>query len=159
MQLRLLVICLAALVFAGAASAHTTIEIPPRTATHIPHFWQSVAQCETGSRWDWGKYADTSARRPGEGTTFEGGLGFYASTWTLWRTQIHIGYSHAWEAPAIVQVKVAAWGLEHGGYWGCLHDGSVDPYGAPAYASIKLPVTRTLPPRDLQRVVRILESV
>jgi len=157
MRLRLLVIFLAALTFVGGASARTVLNLPPQAA-HVPRFWLRVAQCETGERWNWGKYADTSARRAGEGTTFEGGLGFYASTWTLWRTQIHIGYRHAWQAPALVQVKVAAWGLEHGGYWGCLHDGSVDPDGAPSYASIVLPQA-ALPPRTFRRLARVLEAI
>jgi hypothetical protein len=149
--MRLLTICFAALVFAGAAAAHTAISIPAK----VPKFWLRVAQCETGARWDWGKYALTPARRPGEGTAYEGGLGFYAGTWTLWRTQLHLGYRYAWQAPPVVQVRVAAWGLEHGGYWGCLHDGSVDPNGAPSFASLELPA---LVP-SLGRVARVLASI
>jgi hypothetical protein len=158
MRLRLLIICLAALTFVGGAAARTAVNVPP--PAHIPRFWLEVAHCETGGRWDWGKYADTSARRPGEGTTFEGGLGFYASTWTLWRTEIHVGYDHAWQAPPLVQVKVAAWGLEHGGYWGCLHDGSVDPSDAPSYSSIRV-LASAVPPEQLAvtRVARVLESL
>jgi hypothetical protein len=83
----------------------------------VPAFWRSLAQCETGSRWDWGKQ-----HRPGEGPEFEGGLGFYASTWTLWRQQLGIAFRHAWQAPPAVQVQVAAWGLAHGGSWGCLRN-------------------------------------
>jgi hypothetical protein len=83
----------------------------------IAPFWRTLAQCETGGRWDWG-----SRDRPGEGHMFEGGLGFYASTWTMWRRQIGVSYVHAWQAPPAIQVRVAAWGLAHGGYWGCLRN-------------------------------------
>ena len=79
--MRLLTIGFAALAFAGAAAAQTAVTAPAK----MPKFWLRVAQCETGARWNWGKYALTSKRRPGEGTTFEGGLGFYAGTWTMWR--------------------------------------------------------------------------
>lgn len=81
----------------------------------MPRFWQSLAYCETGGRWDWGAH-----HRPGEGARFEGGLGFSAGTWTLWSRQVGVAFTHAWQAPPAVQVYVAAWGLAHGGYWGCL---------------------------------------
>jgi hypothetical protein len=51
---------------------------------------------------------------------FEGGLGFYWSTWTLWRQQLGVSFAHAWQAPPALQVYVASWGLAHGGDWGCL---------------------------------------
>jgi hypothetical protein len=154
--MRFLIIGFAALAFAGAASAHTEVNINPP----VPAFWQRVAKCETDGRWDWGKYAYSPLRRAGEGSTFEGGLGFYAPTWTLWRTEIHVPYAHAWQAPPIVQARVAAWGFEHGGYWGCLHDGVVDPNGAPSYASVAAAAAEEEPPAAaLQRVARILESV
>jgi hypothetical protein len=149
--MRLLVIGFAALAFAGAASA--------RTQVSVPAFWQRVAHCETDSRWDWGKYANSALRRPGEGTTFEGGLGFYASTWTLWSRQIHVAYRYAWQAPPPVQAEVASWGLEHGGYWGCLHDGAVDPAGAPSFRSLAAAVQAPPPLRGLDRIVAILENV
>jgi hypothetical protein len=86
-------------------------------------FWQRLAQCETSGRWDWGKFAGSSHRRRAEGRTFEGGLGFYAPTWRTWAKAVHVlgTYPHAWMAPPPVQVKVAAYGLRRGGYWGCLH--------------------------------------
>jgi hypothetical protein len=83
----------------------------------VPAFWRSLAQCETGGRWDWG-----AKHRPGEGPDFEGGLGFYAATWTVWRRQLGLSFRHAWQAPPAIQVEVAAWGLAHGGYWGCLRN-------------------------------------
>ena len=92
--------------------------VPPAQASiRVPRFWRSLAQCETGGRWDWG-----ARHRPGEGHTFEGGLGFYYGTWTMWREQLGVSYVHAWQAPPAVQVRVAAWGLAHGGYWGCLRN-------------------------------------
>ena len=83
----------------------------------VTEFWHSLAQCETGGRWDWG-----ARHRPGEGPRFEGGLGFYAGTWAMWRAQLGVPYVHAWQAPPSVQIRVAAWGLAHGGYWGCLRN-------------------------------------
>ena len=81
----------------------------------MPAFWRSLAQCETGARWDWG-----ARHRPREGPRFEGGLGIYSGTWTLWRAQTGVSFAHAYQAPPEVQVAVASWGLVHGGYWGCL---------------------------------------
>jgi hypothetical protein len=81
----------------------------------VPAFWRSLAQCETGGRWDWG-----ARHRPGEGPRFEGGLGFYAGTWALWRERVGISFEPAYQAPPELQVVVAAWGLAHGGNWGCL---------------------------------------
>jgi hypothetical protein len=149
--MRLFTIGFAALAFAGTAAAHDTVG--------VPMFWQRVAHCETDSRWDWGKYAHTAERRAGEGTTFEGGLGFYAGTWTLWRRQIHVRYAHAWQAPPRVQALVASWGLEHGGYWGCLHDGAVDPDGAPSFASLVRHAAKAPRVRNLHRVIRVLAGV
>jgi hypothetical protein len=92
-------------------------------ASGVSVFWQRLAQCETGGRWDWGRYAGTSRARSAEGTAFEGGLGFAASTWQLWAQAVHVldEFPHAWMAPPPVQVRVAAYGLRRGGYWGCLH--------------------------------------
>jgi hypothetical protein len=92
-------------------------------ASGVSVFWQRLAQCETGGRWDWGRYAGTSRARSAEGTSFEGGLGFAASTWQLWARAVHVldEFPHAWMAPPPVQVRVAAYGLRRGGYWGCLH--------------------------------------
>jgi hypothetical protein len=81
----------------------------------MSEFWRSLAQCETGGRWNWG-----AQHRAGEGHRFEGGLGIYSGTWTVWRQQVGVSYVHAYQAPPAVQVRVAAWGLAHGGYWGCL---------------------------------------
>jgi len=83
----------------------------------IVAFWDRVADCETGGRWDWG-----ARSRPGEGHTFEGGVGFYASTWTAWATELHLAWlwPRAYMAPRLVQIAVAQYGYEHGGYWGCV---------------------------------------
>ena len=93
-----------------------------KPAVHVPAFWQRLAACETGSRWDWGRYANTPQQRHLEGTRFEGGLGFAAVTWHAWARELRVlaEYPHAWMAPPEVQVRVAAYGLTHGGYWGCL---------------------------------------
>jgi hypothetical protein len=95
---------------------------PPGPAWRMPAFWQRLAECETGGRWDWGRYAHSPARRHLEGTSFEGGFGFAATTWQLWAKAVRVldRYPHAWMAPPRVQVKVAAYGLERGGSWGCL---------------------------------------
>ncbi len=96
---------------------------PAERASGVSVFWTRLAQCETQGRWDWGRFAGTARRRPLEGRTFEGGLGFYASTWREWAKAVHVvrEFPHAWMAPPQVQVLVAAYGLRRGGYWGCLH--------------------------------------
>jgi hypothetical protein len=80
-------------------------------------FWERVAACETGSRWDWG-----ARRRPAEGSTYEGGPGFYYASWEMWARALGVygRYPHAYLAPKLVQVRVAQYGYERGGYWGCL---------------------------------------
>lgn len=80
-------------------------------------FWARVAQCETGSRWDWG-----AQRRPREGSTYEGGLGFYWATWQAWARSLGVlaQYPHAYQAPPRVQMVVAEYGYRRGGYWGCI---------------------------------------
>lgn len=84
----------------------------------MPPFWQALAVCETGARWDWGAH-----HRPGEGSLYAGGLGFASTTWTAWATKLGLArrYPHAYDAPPMVQVRVGRYGLSIGGYWGCLH--------------------------------------
>lgn len=81
----------------------------------VPAFWQRLATCETGHigtgysvrpRWNWG-----AKHRPKEGKKYEGGVGFFWATWRLWASELGLS----------VQVRVAAFGLARGGYWGCLH--------------------------------------
>jgi hypothetical protein len=113
----------AVLAVATASAVGLAPSAPAAHTAGVSVFWQRLAQCETAGRWNWGKYAHSARRREAEGTTFEGGLGFYASTWREWANAVHeLGrYPHAWMAPPVVQVKVAAYGLRRGGYWGCLH--------------------------------------
>lgn len=96
-------------------------------------FWYRVATCETGHigapgdgkpRWDWG-----SKHRHLEGTTYEGGLGFYWGTWKLWASQLGLywRWPHAYDAPPIVQILVAEYGRQHGGYWGAIANGCARP--------------------------------
>jgi len=96
--------------------------LEPTAEQLVPQFWQRLAMCETTGRWDWGRYANTPQQRRLEGTRFEGGLGFAASTWQAWARAVRVldDYPHAWMAPPLVQVRVAAYGLRHGGSWGCL---------------------------------------
>jgi hypothetical protein len=99
-------IWLAALLEAAKASGPATVA-----------FWDRVAQCETGGRWDWG-----SKTRPGEGHSYEGGVGFASSTWTAWATDLHLAWlwPRAYMAPRLVQIAVAQMGYEvHRGWWGC----------------------------------------
>ncbi len=100
-------VLLLALVLTPAAAA----------SSRVPAFWQNLANCETGGRWDWGAH-----HRPAEGHTYEGGLGFYYRTWTLWASAVGVfgRYPHAYMAPPLVQVRVGRYGLAHHGYWGCL---------------------------------------
>ena len=102
-------------VFAAPARAAEKALRVQQIAVRVAPFWQSLAKCETNGRWNWGRF-----HRPGEGTTYQGGLGFYAGTWTEWSRALGVPFAHAWQAPAPLQVRVAAFGLAHGGYWGCL---------------------------------------
>jgi len=104
----------------------------------VPAFWQRLAHCETNSRWNWG--AET---RPGEGSTFVGGLGIYAPNWVAWRGHVGIA-GPAWRATPSQQARVAAWGFVHArAWWGCFRD-----VGLPDARAIAILRTPT-PPRDL----------
>jgi hypothetical protein len=104
---------------ASAAAAHAG-GLPALSAKAVQH-WTAVAACETGSggppKWDWG-----SKHRPGEGTVFEGGVGFSAYMWKVWAGQLGIltKYPHAYDAPPLVQMQVAEYGYrtDHAA-WGC----------------------------------------
>jgi hypothetical protein len=113
----------AAVVLGAALLLGLAPAAPAARTAGVSAFWRRLAQCETGGRWDWGRYAGTPRERRLEGTVFEGGLGFYASTWRAWAKAVHVvdRFPHAWMAPPQVQVRVAAYGLRRGGYWGCLH--------------------------------------
>jgi hypothetical protein len=102
---------------AGAVRASASQPLSPQTV----RYWTAVASCETGGggppKWDWG-----SKHRPGEGTLYEGGLGFSATAWQIWAGELGLlsRYPHAFNAPALVQIGVAQYGRKvHNGYWGC----------------------------------------
>lgn len=72
-----------------------------RDSQCIPWPWDALAECESGGRWD---YNGSSG--------FDGGLQFLPSTWVTASQLIGVNsrYQFAWQAPAIVQVRVAqAW--------------------------------------------------
>ena len=74
-------------------------------------FWDRVAQCETGSTWT------------GLGSTYQGGLGIYSSTWDWWAGELGLDrrYPDAGDAPRLVQIRVADYGRRvHNGGWGCI---------------------------------------
>ena len=94
----------------------------PKLTSSVIQFWTSVGRCETGGggppKWDWGKFS-----RPGEGSTYVGGVGFYAGTWDEWANELGIEnvYPHPYDAPAGIQMRVAEYGYRvHHGYWGCI---------------------------------------
>jgi hypothetical protein len=104
------------------AAARPAEERPPG----ITAFWWAVGVCETGHigaagdgapRWDWGKH-----RRPLEGSAYEGFTGFRPSTWQWWAGALKLldRYPHAYDAPPIVQQRVAHYGLTNYGAWGCI---------------------------------------
>jgi hypothetical protein len=73
-------------------------------------YWDGVARCETGAHWR------------GLGRTYQGGLGFYYSTWDAWAGELGLEarYPDAGDAPRLVQIRVADYGRRvHRGYWGC----------------------------------------
>jgi len=103
LALALLVALVAACAFyTGRASAALT----PATVA----YWDRVAQCETGRRWQ------------APGPTYQGGVGFYWATWDWWARELglHRRYPDAHLAPRLVQIRVADYGRRvHRGYWGC----------------------------------------
>jgi hypothetical protein len=124
-----------------AAAAAAALALAAPASARVSPFWRALAKCETGGRWDWG-----ARHRPGEGHVFEGGLGFYASTWRIWSEQLGIRYRHAWQAPPPVQVLVASWGLAHGGNWGCLRSVPRDrfPVWTPPWLDVAWPPARVV---------------
>jgi len=118
-EMRLGVILLVALVSVWATgTVHASASQPLSPAT--VRYWTAVGSCETGGggppKWDWG-----SKHRPGEGTLYEGGLGISSRAWQIWAAELGLLslYPHAFEAPALVQIRVADYGKAHNGYWGC----------------------------------------
>lgn len=102
-----------------AAAARGAAHHPRQPAT--PEFWIRDAICETGHNppyWDWGK-PGTGHGTPGG---YEGGIGYYPSTWRWWAGKVGVlrRYPHAYMAPSWVQAKVAQYGLDHYGKWGCV---------------------------------------
>lgn len=62
-------------------------------------------------------------RRPLEGSRYEGGTGFAASTWRAWAGELGLvrRFPHAYQAPRIVQIAVSDYGWRaHRGSWGCM---------------------------------------
>jgi hypothetical protein len=105
---------------AGARIGAAQVSVQPLGAQTI-RYWTGVASCETGAggppKWDWG-----SKHRSGEGTLFEGGVGFSAGVWQSWATELGLIklYPHAYDAPPLVQIRVAQYGFTiHGARWGC----------------------------------------
>jgi hypothetical protein len=87
-----------------AVKAHS--KLPPATVA----FWDRIARCETGGNWQM------------HGGSYEGGVGFYVTTWQWWARELGLlgRYPHANQAPRLVQIRVADYGLRaHRGYWGC----------------------------------------
>lgn len=81
---------------------------------HVPRVnWDAVQRCEepvTGWRT--------------RGSLYEGGVGFAVTTWAQWARELglYARYPHAWMAPPAVQKRVAQYGYERGGSWGCIHE-------------------------------------
>jgi hypothetical protein len=112
---------------AALALGLATILVPAGTGAAQPltpkqvRYWTAVAACETGSggppKWDWG-----TKHRPGEGTLYQGGLGISALMWHEWAGELGLlsKYPDAFDAPALVQMEVAQYGVTvHHAIWGC----------------------------------------
>ena len=93
-------------------------DVPVHVSHRVPRLWIEDAVCETGQRPPNWRF------RAGE---YEGGIAFYHGTWEAWRGHVRAAapFEHAYDAPAWVQAKVAAWGLANLGTWGCLTHPSV----------------------------------
>lgn len=75
--------------------------------------WVADAVCETGSNPpNWRFHVGV----------YEGGIAFYHGTWDWWKRYVPAArrFDGAWQAPPWVQARVAQWGLDHYGRWGCL---------------------------------------
>jgi len=110
-------VLLASAAAATASPAGNSTPLSPQ----LVRYWTAVGSCETGAggppKWDWG-----SKHRPGEGPLFEGGLGIAATMWQLWASELGLVklYPHAYDAPALVQMRVAEYGMKtHAARWGC----------------------------------------
>ena len=100
-------ICVACAALLGPPQGEAARRLSPATIA----FWDRVAYCETGSRWG------------GLGSTYQGGLGFYYTTWNWWASELGLlaRYPDAGDAPRLVQIQVADYGRRvHHGYWGCI---------------------------------------
>jgi len=110
----------ATLSLASLAGAAHGAGLQPLSAKAVK-YWTAVATCETGGggppKWDWG-----SKHRTAEGALFEGGVGFSALMWKVWAGELGLlaEYPHAYDAPPIVQMQVAQYGMktDHA-TWGC----------------------------------------
>ena len=109
-----------ALALGAAATPAMAASTPHLTAQQVAH-WASVGSCETGfggpAKWDWG-----TKHRPGEGTKYQGGLGISALMWQQWAGELGLlaRYPAAYDAPALVQMEVAQYGVSvHHAVWGC----------------------------------------
>jgi len=118
---RLLLVTAGALLIVAAAGAGTSV----RPAGITP-FWWADGTCETGHigapgdgapRFDWGAH-----HRPQEGSRYQGFTGFAASTWSWWAGDLGLTgrYPNAYDAPPIIQQRVAHYGLVKYGRWGCM---------------------------------------
>jgi hypothetical protein len=119
--MRLGAILAAALALAWSAGTAHAGAPQQQLTPQIIRYWTAVGSCETGAggppKWDWG-----SKHRPGEGTLFEGGLGFSTTVWQNWARELGLleRYPHAFDAPPLVQMRVAQYGLTvHHAHWGC----------------------------------------
>lgn len=115
-------LCLAAalLVCAWAPAAALGAGAKPLSPALV-RSWTAVGSCETGAggppKWDWG-----SKHRPGEGSLYEGGLGISAAMWLQWAGELALlkRYPHAYDAPPLVQIRVAEYGVDsRGARWAC----------------------------------------
>jgi len=95
-----------------AALVAALVAVPARAALspQAIAYWRAVARCETGARW------------AGLGSTYQGGLGIYWSTWDWGARELGLErrYPDAGDAPPLVQIRVADYGYRvHGWRWGC----------------------------------------
>lgn len=123
MTTTVLIAALLAFALASAARAGSPPPGIPRSPlikwpSWHPNWWQ-VGHCEEGvlpgGGIDWKLV----------GTTYSGGLGFYNQTWASWAKALGLlrRFPFAGDAPPAVQIEVAEYGWERGGYWGSLHNG------------------------------------
>jgi hypothetical protein len=84
----------------------------------VSALWTADAICETGKNPpNWQFHVGV----------YQGGIAFWYGTWDSWKKNVAgaSAYADADQAPPWLQARVAQWGLDNVGRWGCLFHANV----------------------------------